>query len=63
MILYKYVPFAGGEKIIDNNAMLFAQPRTFNDPFDIPSYPDEPVGDPASAIFARLRTMGKNFKL
>ena len=60
MILYKYAPFAGGEKIIESNAVLFAQPKTFNDPFDMPSYPDEPAGDPASAIFARLRTVSKN---
>lgn len=61
MILYKYVPFAGGEKIIDNNSVLFAQSKTFNDPFDMPSYPDESTDDPASAIFARVRAMGKNF--
>lgn len=61
MILYKYVSFERGEKIIDSNAILFARPETFNDPFDIPSYPEEPAGDPVSAIFARLRTMGKNF--
>lgn len=61
MILYKYVPFAGGEKIIESNAILFAQPKTFNDPFDVPSYPDEPVGDPACAILGQLQTMGKNY--
>lgn len=61
MMLYKYVPFAAGEKIIDNNAVLFAQPKTFNDPFDFPAYPDEPSADPVSAVFARLRTMGKNY--
>lgn len=61
MILYKYVPFAGGERIIDGNAVLFAQPKTFNDPFDVPSYPDELAGEPASAILGRLRTMAKNY--
>lgn len=61
MILYKYVPFAGGEKIIDSNTVLFAQPKSFNDPFDVPSYPDEPPGDPVSAIFGQLWTMGKNY--
>lgn len=60
MILYKYVPFGVGEHILENKAVLFAQPKTFNDPFDIPSYPDEPTSDPASAIFARVHTMGKN---
>lgn len=61
MILYKYVPFAAGEKIVESNAVLFAQPKTFNDPFDVPSYPDEPADDPSLAIFGRLRTMAKNY--
>lgn len=61
MILYKYVPFAAGAQIIDSNAVLFSQPKTFNDPFDMPTYPDEPAGDPVSAVFAQVRTMGKNY--
>lgn len=61
MILYKYVPFEAGEKILDNRSVLFAQPKTFNDPFDMPAYPEERAGDAATAIFARLRTMSKNF--
>lgn len=60
MILYKYVPFAIGEKILERQSGLFSSPKTFNDPFDTPYYPEEPTNDPASAIFARLRTIGKN---
>jgi len=60
MILYKYVPFEAGKKILDGNSVLFAQPKTFNDPFDMPAYPDEPTDDPASALLARVRTLGKN---
>lgn len=37
MILYKYVPFEAGKKILDGNSVLFAQPKTFNDPFDMPA--------------------------
>ena len=40
--------------------MLFSQPKTFNDPFDMPSYPDEPAEDLHAAIFGRLRTIVKN---
>lgn len=61
MILYKYVPFEIGRRIVSGNSLLFSQPATFNDPFDIPSYPNEPVVDLGSAIFGRIRTMGKNW--
>ena len=61
MILYKYASFEAGEKIIDSNSMLFSQPKNFNDPFDMPTYPVQPTSDPVSAIFASVQTMGKNF--
>ncbi|PDS54539.1 hypothetical protein CO663_34725 [Rhizobium anhuiense] len=60
MILYKYMPFTIGESVVRNNTILFSQPRHFNDPFDMPAYPDEATADPLSAIFAGLRTMVKN---
>lgn len=60
MILYKYVPFSAGIKILEGNSLLFSQPETFNDPFDMPSYPDEPGEDLDAAIFGRLRTIVKN---
>lgn len=59
MILYKYVPFAIGKEIIEHNTVLFSQPKTFNDPFDVPFYPDESASDPVGAIFGQLRTMVK----
>ena len=61
MILYKYVPFAIGEKILEHQSVLFSSPKTFNDPFDTPYYPEEPTDDSSSAIFARLRAIGKNY--
>jgi hypothetical protein len=61
VILYKYVSFDSGRRILEGDAIGFSQPKNFNDPFDMPSYPDEPAGDPISGIFARLRTMRKNY--
>lgn len=60
MILYKYMPLSTGEAVVGNNAILFSQPEHFNDPFDVPSYPDEPSTDPLSAMFSSIRTMAKN---
>jgi len=61
MILYKYVSFDAGSGIIEGNAIGFSQPKYFNDPFDMPSYPEEEAADPVSGIFAALRKMGKNY--
>ncbi len=60
MILYKYVPFESGKKILETNTIGFSQPKFFNDPFDLPSYPDERSDNPLDDIVGRLRTMGKN---
>ena len=61
MIFYKYVSFDTGSRIIEGNAIGFSQPKYFNDPFDMPSYPEEEAPDPVSGIFAARRTMGKNY--
>jgi hypothetical protein len=39
MILYKYVPFETGKKILTMRSIRFSQPEKFNDPFDRPAYP------------------------
>ncbi len=47
MILYKYVSFEAGIKIIENNSIGFTQPKYFNDPFESEaSYPLEELKDP-----------------
>jgi hypothetical protein len=62
MILYKYVSFATARRIVEINAIAFSKPKHFNDPFDMPTYPEEPASDraPLSDVFADLRTMFKN---
>jgi hypothetical protein len=42
MMLYKDVSFPSGKAILEKNAIGFSQPKFLNDPFDLPSYPDEP---------------------
>jgi Protein of unknown function (DUF2971) len=60
MMLYKYVSFATGKAILEKNAMGFSQPKFFNDPFDLPSYPPEPSANPIDGMFGQIRTWGKN---
>jgi hypothetical protein len=60
MMLYKYVSFAAAKAILQKNAIGFSQPKFFNDPFDLPSYPPEPTANPIDAQFAHIRTWGKN---
>lgn len=51
MILYKYVSFEAGIKIIVNNSIGFTQPQFFNDPFESEaSYPPEELKDPIQQI-------------
>lgn len=59
MILYKYVSFDAGQRILETSTIGFSQPKYFNDPFDMPAYPDEPSIDPIQDAFGRLRIMGK----
>ena len=60
MMLYEYVSFATGKAILQKNAIGFSQPKFFNDPFDQPAYPPEPTENPIDAMFAHVRTWGKN---
>jgi hypothetical protein len=60
MILYKYVSFDSGSRILETSSIGFTRPEFFNDPFDQPAYPYERSEDPADNIVGRLRVMGKN---
>jgi hypothetical protein len=60
MILYKYLTLEAAAKVLDNNSIGFSQPQYFNDPFDMPSYPEEPTSNSLDRMFSRLRTMGKD---
>jgi hypothetical protein len=61
MILYKYASLNDGSKILDGSSICFTQPKFFNDPFDLPFYPEEENADPTERIFGNLRTMAKNY--
>jgi hypothetical protein len=63
MILYKYVPFDDGQKIIETATLGFSQPKHFNDPFDMPAYPDERSIGAVVGIPARIRVMAKEHAL
>lgn len=41
MILYKYVPFDAGQKILETRTLGFSLSNHLNDPFDTPRYPRE----------------------
>lgn len=60
VILYKYMPFSTGQTVLRDSTILFSRPEHFNDPFDLPSYPEEPSSDPASGLFSNIRAMVKN---
>ncbi len=60
MILYKYVSFDLAKKILTNSSVRFTQPQYFNDPFDLPAYPEMRSENPVNDIFSRLAVMGKN---
>jgi hypothetical protein len=47
MILYEYVSFDSGSRILETGSVAFTRPEFFNDPFDQPAYPDESSEDPA----------------
>ena len=61
MILYKYVSFEAGKKIILGNSIGFSQTKFFNDPFDLPLYPEEDFDHAIAGMFAGLHTMAKNY--
>jgi len=60
MMLYKYVAFDTGRKVLAENSIGFSQPKFFNDPFDLPSYPQEAGANPIESMFGQVRTWAKN---
>lgn len=61
MMLYKYVPFEAGRKILETSTIGFSQPKYFNDPFDMPSYPSEPADNSIERVFDRMGVWGKEY--
>jgi hypothetical protein len=59
MILYKYVPYEAGRKIIAGNSIGFACAIDFNDPFELTGYPREEVANPVLQLFANLHAYVK----
>ncbi|MBJ6727511.1 DUF2971 domain-containing protein [Geomesophilobacter sediminis] len=61
MILYKYLSYESGLKILQNNSIGFSQPNHFNDPFELEAaYPSEKkANDPIHSIFYGLQIWGK----
>lgn len=59
MILYKYVPYDAGRKIIARNSIGFARASDFNDPFEMTGYPRESAADPVLQLFAKIRADAK----
>ena len=60
MLLYKYLTFDAAARVLDNNSIGFSQPQYFNDPFDMPSYPDEGFGNSIEQMLSHVQIMGKN---
>jgi len=59
MILYKYVSYEAGRKIVAGNAIGFACASDFNDPFELTGYPREDVANPVFQLFANIRADAK----
>jgi hypothetical protein len=58
MILYEYVSFESGNKILEKTAIGFLPPKFFNDPFDLPQYLKE--GTDIRASSASIWSSGTN---
>jgi DUF2971 family protein len=61
MILYKYVSFETGKKILEQNYVRFTQPKFFNDPFDLPTYPKKATPNAIDGMLENIRTWGKGY--
>ncbi len=57
MILYKYVPFLSGMKILESSSIGFARPKDFNDPFEMSAFQYEDNNEKweAYVTFAAVR--------
>ena len=61
MILYKYVSFDTGKKILEKCSIGFSQPIYFNDPFDLPKYPHGDDVNQGAPLVSSFRTSIKNY--
>ncbi|SMY16294.1 DUF2971 domain-containing protein [Photobacterium aquimaris] len=61
MILYKYMSFEAAKSVLKNNSLGFANPKTFNDPFELEAgYPIE--GDnPLQNMLSGISNWGKRY--
>ncbi|WP_374765066.1 DUF2971 domain-containing protein [Yunchengibacter salinarum] len=56
MILYKYLSFCNGLKVIKGNKISFTQPDYFNDPFDAPIFERSDSSDYVSRVLGNIRS-------
>ena len=60
MILYKYVSYDTGMKILQNGSIGFTQPCHFNDPFEVEAaYPSTEGTNPLDVMLNSIRNWGK----
>ncbi|MGH8068253.1 MAG: DUF2971 domain-containing protein [Candidatus Entotheonellia bacterium] len=59
MILYKYVLYEAGRKIIAGNSIGFAGASDFNDPFELTGYPREEAANPVLQFITNIRADAK----
>lgn len=60
MILYKYVSYSAGRKILESNSIGFTQPNNFNDPFELEAgYPQASEEEMQKNIFSNFNVYNK----
>lgn len=59
MILYKYVSWEAGKKILQGSCLGFSQTMHFNDVFEGPVYPEVKTPIVGDNVFGQLRQMAK----
>lgn len=59
MILYKYVCYKAGQRILSGSSIGFACPGEFNDPFELSGYPHQDGTDPVAGYFADIANWAK----
>lgn len=60
MILYKYASLEAGRAMLAKRTLGFSQAKYFNDPFDMPDYPEASEQTLAHEVFERLHLLIKN---
>jgi Protein of unknown function (DUF2971) len=46
---------------LEGRSVRFTQPKFFNDPYDLPLYPEEESANPVAGLFAKLHSNMKNY--